>query len=233
MIVRDEGESWTAIGQPAHAWLAGQVARHWVPAPGNEVILGIEQHDIAWIDWDRRPPLHAEAGRAASFYEAPVQPRLDVWRDAALRLVEQSPYAALLVSLHATNIHTRYGSAETAAALLARQREIQDDLLARLGRARADAERAADLLFALDALSLTLCHAWPGRDLPPVDGVSHRIEPLEEDRVWTLVPWPLDVAELTVALDARRLTHRFDDEEALHAALDAAPYERLTFTLRG
>lgn len=231
MLVRDDGETWTAIGQPAHAWLAGQVARHWRPSPAEAVILGIEQHDVAWIDWDRRPPLDREAGRAAAFFEAPTEPRLEIWRDAPLRLVEQSPYAALLVSLHATNIHTRYGPPEGAGALLARQREIQDDLLARTGTERAAAERDADLLFALDALSLTLCHGWPPRDLPPVDGVEHHIA-ARDDSIWTLDPWPLETAELEIHLDARRLTERFTDEATLHAALASTPYERLAFVLR-
>lgn len=232
MLIRDDGDSWTAIGQPAHAWLSGQVARRWVPAPSEAVILGVEQHDIAWIDWDRRPPLNAEAGRAAAFFEAPAEPRLEIWHDAPLRLVEQSPYAALLVSLHATNIHTRYGSPEGAEALLAHQHHIREDLFTRTRTERAMAERDADLLFALDALSLTLCHRWPARDLPPVDGVEHHLAPTDDGTTWTLAPWPLATEGLALHLDARRLTERFTSEDALHTALNATPYERLTFTLR-
>jgi len=196
------------------------------------VILGVEQHDIAWIDSDRHPPLHAEASRAAAFFEAPAGLRLEIWHEAALRLVEQSPYAALLASLHATNIHTRYGPPQDAEALLTRQREIQDDLLARTGAERGAADRDADLLFALDALSLTLCHDWPARELPLVDGIEHQLTPKEDGTIWTLNPWPLDVDELEIGLDARRLTERFDDEAAMHAKLDATPYDRLRFTLR-
>lgn len=232
MLIRDDGKSWTAIGQPAHAWLAAQVARHWVPAPPEEVILAVEQHDIAWIDSDRHPPLDAEAGRAAAFFEAPAGLRLEIWREAALRLVEQSPYAALLVSLHATNIHTRYGPPEDAKALLSRQREIQDNLLTRTGAERAAADREADLLFALDALSLTLCHDWPARELPAVAGVEHRLTPTRDGTTWTLDPWPLDIDELEIGLDARRLTERFDDEAVMQSRLDATPYDRLRFTLR-
>lgn len=232
MLIRDDSESWTAIGQPAHAWLAAQVARHWLPTPSEAVILGVEQHDVAWIDWDRRPPLNAEAGRAAAFFEVPAAPRLEIWHEAALRLVEQSPYAALLVSLHATNIHTRYGSPEGAGPLLDRQCEIQDDLLARTGAERREPEADADLVFALDALSLTLCHGWPARELPAVAGVEHRLTPGDDGTTWTLDPWPLDVDQLHVGLDVRRLTERFADEATLHAALDSTPYEPLRFTLR-
>lgn len=230
MLVRDDGESWLAIGQPAHAWLAGQVARHWAPAQTADVLLAVEQHDIAWADWDRRPPLHTPARRAAAFFEAPAEQRLAIWRAAPLKLVEQSPYAALMVSLHARNIHLRYGEADAPADLLEQQLVIQEDLLLRTGADRSQAERRADLLFALDALSLTLCHDWPARDLPPIEGVALRLEPLGAG-AWSLDPWPLDVPELAVGLDARRLTKRFDDELSLHVALDAALYEHLTWTL--
>jgi len=235
MLIRDDGDSWTAIGQPAHAWLAGQVAQAWAPRLDDDVVLAIEQHDVPWMGWDRRPPLHAEGRRAAAFFEAPAGPRLELWRHAADRLVAQSPYAALVVSLHATNIHTRY--AEPSArpeAFLAEQRADQDrllGLLAREGITRELAEHDADLLFCLDALSLTLCHGWPARELPSFDGRTIRVEPTAPDEA-TLDPWPLTPNELTVSVHARRFTERFDDEAALHDALDAAVYHRLTWRLR-
>ncbi len=181
------GETWTAITQPAHAWLAGQLARSWgtgdiaPPEPRADVCLGIEQHDVAWADYDRRPPLHAETGRAASFIEAPVRERHLIWHDAPERVLAQSPWAALLVSLHGTNIHTRYVSlehlpqedADIVRGYLADQRALQDRLIEIAGTTRAAAERQAELLFALDALSLSLCHGWPERELPPVDGARH------------------------------------------------------------
>jgi len=235
MLIRDEGDAWTAIGQPAHAWLAGQVAAAWAPRLAEDVVLAVGQHDVAWRDWDRRPPLHREAGRAAAFVEAPAQPRLELWRGVAHDLVAQSPYAALLVSLHATNIHTRYAERERwPTGFLAEQRADQDRLLDRLGGedvSREQAERDADLLFCLDALSLTLCHGWPARDLPPFDDTTIRLEPVGEWEA-TLDPWPLRVEKLSVAVHARRFTQRFVDEGALHAALDAARYHRLGWRLR-
>lgn len=244
MLIVDTGEAWTAITQPAHAWLAGQLARSWgtgdiaPPEPLADVCLGIEQHDVAWADYDRRPPLHAEAGRAASFIEAPIRERHLIWHDAPDRVLAQSPWAALLVSLHGTNIHTRYVSldhlpAEDAGIVrdyLKGQRTLQDRLLAIAGTTRAVAERQADLLFALDALSLSLCHGWPERELPPVDGVAIRYLPTGE-RAATLDPWPFAAPSVSVTAGARTLTDRFTGEQALHAALAAAPSERLTFTL--
>lgn len=244
MLIIDSGDAWTAITQPAHAWLAGQLARSWgtedvaPPEPWADVCLGIEQHDVAWAGYDRRPALHAESGRAASFIEAPLRERHVIWHDAPQRVLAQSPWAALLVSLHGTNIHTRYVSlehlpeeeADIVRAYLADQRALQDRLIALIGTSRAAAERQADLLFALDALSLSLCHGWPERELPPVDGLAVRYLPTV-DGAATLDPWPFAAPTVAASVDARTLTERFTDEAALHAALDAAPFERRTYTL--
>lgn len=245
MLIVDSGDRWTAITQPAHAWLAGQLAQVWgtgdiaPPEPRAEVCLGIEQHDVAWTDYDRRPPLHADAGRAASFIEAPIRERHLIWRDAPDRVLAQSPWAALLVSLHGTNIHTRYVSldhlpgedADIVRDYLAAQRALQDRLIDLAGTTRAAAERQAELLFALDALSLSLCHGWPERELPPVDDVTIRYLPTG-DGAATLDPWPLAMPEVTVALAARTLTERFTDEQVMQAALEDTPSERRAYTLR-
>lgn len=245
MLIRDDGDSWLAIPQPAHAFVSGQVARAWgnaafaPPDPREPVCLGAEQHDVAWAQWDVRPPLNAEARRAASFLEAPFDERLAIWDGAPERVLAQDPFAALLVSLHGRNVHTLYVNADVlepaqrdaVTAYLARQAALQDRLIARLGIAREQAERAAALVLCVDALSLRLCHGWPEGDLPPVDGTVIRYTPVSATEA-TLDPWPLGAPRLEVGLSARRLTARFDDEEALHAALDAAPVSQLHWVLR-
>jgi len=245
MLVLDEGDAWIAIPQPAHAWLAGEVARAWGegtiprPEPFAEVCLGAEQHDVAWAAWDLRPPLHAPARRAASFLEAPFRPRLEIWWDAPRALLAQSPWAALLVSLHGTNIHTRFVDVERlpqaegdlVRAYLAEQRRVQDALIASLGTSREAAELAGDFVFCLDSISLGVCHGWGAMDLPPVAGERLRLAPAGEG-AFTLDPWPLAVERLEVGVRAKRMRERFDDEGTLHAALDAAPWELLSWTLR-
>ena len=245
MLIRDDGDSWTAIGQPAHAWVAGQIARAWgnerfAPPPhGDDFCLGAEQHDVGWAKWDLTPPLHAPGRRAASFYEAPVRPRMEIWVDAPQQVLAQSPIAALLVSLHGTNIHSRYvdaGALEADDARFVReyldaQRELQDRLCAATGIPRDEALRMGELLFCLDAISLSLCHGWPERELPAVDDVEIAYRPVGAG-VATLDPWPLATADLPLHVYGKMLTARFDDEVALHAALAAAPWRRLDFALR-
>ena len=244
MLIRDDGDSWVAIPQPAHALLSGEIARAWgnaqfaAPERPQDLCLGAEQHDVAWADWDLKPPLHAPAGRAASFYEAPFHERVAIWADAPRRVLAQSPYAALVVSLHGTNIHSIYVDASSlppAEAALVRdylegQRVLQDGLIAALGIDREHASRAGELVFCLDAISLSLCHDWPERTLPPVGGTSIAYRPAGPGQA-TLDPWPLAVDHLTMHLHGRRLTDRFEDEHALHAALEQAPLERFEMVL--
>ena len=89
-----------------------------------------------------------------------------------------------------------------------------------------------ELLFCLDAISLSLCHGWPERDLPAVEGVDITYRP-RDDGAATLDPWPLATAGACACTSyGKTLTERFDDEAALHAALAAAPWRRFDFQLR-
>lgn len=233
MLIRDDGDTWTAITQPAHAHLSGQVAAQWATPLAPEVVLGVEQHDVPWVEQDRMPPLYPPARRAASFIELDMDTRWRIWSTVTERLVAQSPYAALLLSLHSTNIHTRYVPAEHRPdGLLDRARDDQDALLAVLPDAtREQAERDAEIVFGLDALSLMLCHGWDAQDLPPIYGVTIHVEPVGEGEA-TLDPWPLRLPELEVSVATRTLSERFDDEAEMQAALAATPNARESWRLR-
>ena len=139
----------------------------------------------------------------------------------------------MLAAQHAINIHTRYMPPDAQPQdLLDEARADQDALLALLADAdREQVERDADLLFAVDALSLTLCNGWDARDLPAVGDTTIHVAPQGEG-VATLDPWPLAGEQIEVGVHARRLTERFDDEEQMQRALAATPYERLTWRLR-
>jgi hypothetical protein len=164
---------------------------------------------------------------------------MEIWVGAPQRVLAQSPIAALVVSLHGTNIHSRYvnadflepGDADFVREYLEEQRALQDRLCAATGMARDEAERMGDLLFCLDAISLSLCHGWPERDLPPVDGVELSYKPLD-DSTGTLDPWPLATDGLALHVYGKTFAERFDDERALHEAFAAAPWRRLEFALR-
>jgi hypothetical protein len=288
------------FGQPAHAWVSGQLARAWgndafpAPSPREPVCLAAEQHDVGWADADLAPLL-GDDGRPLSFMEYPRAEHVAIWRDAARRLLAQSRYAALLVSLHGTSLYQRVDpdayDAEIAAAIrdyVAGQHELQGLLAAGLDPGEVDRNRR--LLLAWDRLSLALCHGdattlesvpamrgdatiWvePAGDaaptLPPAAARIRDYRPaaagdaparvrddrpaaaggdvpaparIRDDRAvpadvvtarFVAEPWPFTAERVVVGCEARRLAGPFADEDALRAALAAAPWVPLRWEL--
>jgi hypothetical protein len=239
VILRPDGEAVLAIGQASHAWLSGQLARAWgndrfpVPAPFEEVCLGALQHDIGMAEWDLRPERHPDSGLPRQFFELDRRTHLALWTAAPTRVLSQSRYAALLVSLHGTGLYERFPPrtddpeiARAVAEYLDGQRALQTQLAAEVGASEEELTRNQALLATWDGLSLALC-----RDLAPevVDGFTLD----REDDVFTLDPWPFRTDHLTVRIEGRRLTNApYVDELALHTALDRAPVLTVDLALR-
>jgi hypothetical protein len=226
MLLREEGDAVLCIGQASHAWLSGQLARAWAGLDGarrEAVCLAAEQHDVAWGAWDLRPRRDPETGRPLGFLDISHAERLAIWERAPERLLSQSAYAALLVSLHGTRLH----EGESWAADYRRaQEELQRRLLAQTGVAEADARHDRDLLAAWDGLSLALCLRWD-----PFDDRGRRLERVEGE-TFTLDPWPFAGDRVEARCEGRRLDGRYADDEALYAALAEAAPRTLRFTLR-
>lgn len=231
MLLRKQGDAHIAIGQASHAWLSGQLARAWRPRPEpwEEVCLATEQHDVGMAQWDLAPTLNPETGLPHTFVEMPLDTHLRLWHAAPARLLTQSRYAALLVSLHGTALYEmrdleRLADEEAGAVrdYLATQRVLQARLAAELGADPAVLHEQQRLVFTWDGLSLALCLDW---DPFTVHGVTLRAGT-------ALDPWPFDDDELVVRCEGRRLDARYVSERELHAALERAPRVELRFTLR-
>ena len=175
------------LGQPAHAWVSGQLARAWgnaafpAPSPREPFCLAAEQHDVGWADADLAPVAGPD-GRPLSFMEQPRLAHVAIWRGAARRLLAQSRYAALLVSLHGTSLYERVSvtpeNAEAIGSYLAEQRALQERLVEGLDREAVDRNRR--LLLALDRLSLFLGYGRGSEleDVPAASGAATlRLEP--------------------------------------------------------
>src|SRR5437763_10480622 len=145
MLLRQEGRSVLAIPQQSHAWISGQLARVWgndrfpSPEPWEEVCLAAEQHDIGMAGWDLEPTLNPDTGLPHSFLEMPLEVHLGLWDAAPRRLLVQSRYAALLVSMHGSRLYRRRNldeleaaQAEAVRSYLERQRAFQEWLIASL-----------------------------------------------------------------------------------------------------
>jgi hypothetical protein len=252
MLLRADGDDVIAIGQPAHAWLSGQLARAWgnerfgAVEPWEEVCLAAEQHDVGMAAWERRPTLNPETGRPRSFMELGLDEHLEIWWRAAPLVIPQSRYAAVLVSMHGSALYERRNrdrlapaEAERVDAFLAGQRELRDRLLAGLRADPRTAAAAADdtvrrnqrLVWTWDSLSLGLLLGWAPFELQAVPAADSEVD--VEVRDTTLEPWPFAAPELELRCEGRRLSGRFDDEEEMRAALEAAPWVTIQIELAG
>jgi Protein of unknown function (DUF3891) len=244
VLHRETPNGTVVIGQPAHAWVSGQLARAWAAPfePREEVCLAAEQHDIAWTTWERTPELDPETGLPYTFSALPRLRRLELWSGAAALLLPQSRYAALLVSLHGTLLVERFppgGGDDVHRALvdyLEQEHAFQARVLETLrGDPRYGAhatpeavERNRDLVFDWDGLSLALLHGVEGekraggRQLAAVGGDPTRV---------AVSPWPFRDEQVTVACEGRVLAARFSDERELQRGLAKAPWTTIVTTL--
>jgi Protein of unknown function (DUF3891) len=236
MLLRHEDEDRvvTAIGQASHAWISGQFARAWSPRPEpfEQVALAAEQHDVGMAEWDLRPTLNPDTGLPHSFLELPVPTHIGLWERAPYKLLTQSRYAALLVSMHGTALQglrdlEKLGPTDRALveAYLAGQRKLRERLIGQLAADREQLARNQRLVWAWDSFSLALCLDW---ETTTDDGIE--LTRVGRHR-FTFSPWPLTTPEVHVYCEGRRLHGRFDTERELHDALANAPTVDLRFTV--
>ena len=192
-------------------------------------------------EWDLRPTLNPDTGLPHSFMEMPLDVHLELWSGAGARLLRQSGYAALLVSMHGTALYEmrdldRMDEADAAKVrrFLADRRAEQEALIAELGADRDRVSRNPGLVWAWDFMSLALCLDWTPTAAERVplgeERVDIRLEPAG-DGVVALDPWPLAGEEVIVRCEGRELSGGFGSEPELHAALEAAPLVPLRWRL--
>lgn len=257
MLVRNDPRGVVLIGQPSHAWISGQLARSWgnehfgVVEPFEEVCLAAEQHDIGMAMSDFAPARNPESGRPVSFVQMEIRDHIELWTAAPRRLLRQSRYAALLVSLHGTRLYAHRDprallgpEKSLVLGFLEDQRWFQHDLLETLRADPKTAESAASrivgrnsqLLGAWDTLSLAICldyAPYTVTEVPGADGIDGEIELSPADRPGrlTLDPWPLRTDSLVVRCEGQLLEGTYGDDEAMLEALRRAPWETLEFEL--
>jgi hypothetical protein len=231
MLLRPEPDgSFLAIGQASHAWLCGQLARAWgndrfgAVEPWEEVCLGAEQHDVGWAEWDLNPAIDPETGRPHTFISLPLPEKLALWSAAPRKLLSQSRYAALLVSMHGTALFSRWPTDDPDGIVkpyLDEQHAFQAKLSEELDERQV--RRNQRLVFAWDYISLALCLEWaPAKveDVPTADDSPVTLTLGEEGE---LDPWPFRDELVELRLDARRVGE---------GALEDWPPVTLDFVLR-
>ncbi len=257
MVLRRDGAGVLAVGQAAHAWMCGQLARAWGDArfgavvPLDEVALGAEQHDVGMAGWDLHPARNPDTGLPVSFIEMGVAANLALWRTGPERLITQSRYAALLAAMHGRRLYERRDlksvpaeEAEVVRDFLNHSRALETRLRDALQADPGSAPGATDALIARnsqlvwtwDSLSLALLLDWAPftlTNVPTADGDGEDIDVhLAPDG--TLDPWPFSgEAPIFVHCDARRLAAAgYASDAALERALADAPWETVRFALQ-
>ena len=200
--------------------------------PREEVCLAAEQHDIGMAAWDAgRSSTRRPACRARS-WSSTLDEHLEIWWRAAPLVLPQSRYAALLVSMHGTALYERR-DLRLATTSSACARSSTGSASCRRGCSRP-ARRSADGRVAADEVvrrNQQLVWTWDSLSLGLLLGVGRSRSTVGiEVRDGTLDPWPF-AARVSLRCEGRRLAGRFDDEEAMRAALSAAPWVTLELDL--
>lgn len=255
MIRREESESMWLIHQAAHAYVAGQIAEHWVGngtlrlEPREELVLAAYAHDTGWAEAERCPALN-RYGQPATFTEMGLEEHLAIWQRSIDCVFAQNRYAALLVSLHCTALYEqRLRYVDDPPTQKTRIREFvgerhrwENSLIAalethpRYGLAVQPDHLALNrrLLQVWDYLSLLVCMGPVfEQTLEDVPVGEHERAILQVaangPRGIALDPYPLD-QPLAVWIDARQCTEgTFESVDAFRNKLAETSYRPIMF----
>ena len=260
MIVRDRGDDWQIVLQTDHADLSGQFARAWgnregfaAPSPLESVAVAAARHDDGWAVWERAPTLDRDGAAPRNFLDVEVPSHLAFYRAMIAAVLDQDPYAGLLVSMHGAGIYRgRYGTQpslkltfadevrDQVEGFVAEQEELQARLVDRLGV--SDEERWTNyrLLQVYDRLSLYFClkdtEAGEADTLEPVpvDAGGETALGIEPAGAWSvrLDPYPFAESPARFRLVRRRVGKRGRrDDESFRRELAAAAPEHVEITI--
>ncbi len=229
-----------AISQPAHAWVSGQLLRHWATALDESLLFATEQHDLAWLDWELAPSFDPATQRPALFRAVGAAVHAPLWAAAVDRaLAAWGMHVALLVSRHGSVIYTRFtdrhrlsdADADAAGRYLREQALRQQAWAGALGFAEAQLEQESGLVAFADALSLALCGALAAPlELTGPAGRGYRLE--RDTAGLTLAPWPFRNRAFAATVEGRVIPGgRLADAGAMQHWLGAAAHRRVELRL--
>jgi hypothetical protein len=250
VIARREGGGWTLIRQMDHAAHCAELARAWRAGPfgRDSVSASLEYaagyHDLGWSEIDDRPEIDAE-GRPGNFTQIDEARHTEFYSSAVRTIALTDPYAAYLVSLHASGLYSRrYGWAglkpvdwtaigPRGRALLNGERAFREELSASIPRRELEFEaswRNYMLLETFDYLSLLTCFGFESSGCGPVPTVEGRWEHLSVRRLGPsevqLDPFPFASDRLEVEVASIHLDRAdFRSSEDLQAQFSSTSPE--------
>lgn len=247
MIVREEDGGWTLVRQMDHAAHCAKLALAWRAGPYGEasVSQALEYaagyHDLGWTEIDKQPEIDAD-GRPLNFTKIDEVRHTEFYSGAVRTIAKTDPYAAYLVSLHASGLYSRrYAWAGLkpvdwtsigphGRALLAGERRFRTDLFKSATAAQLEFEAAWRnymLLETFDFLSLLTCFGVDSQGCGPVPTFEGRWEQLSVRRLsdWevALTPFPFPGDRLAVEIECIHLrAASFQSDEELRAQVSSA-----------
>lgn len=262
MIVRDLGDAWQIVLQTDHAVLAGEFARAWgnnafeAPHPRRVVSVATTRHDDGWAIWERAPSLLMDNGTPTprNFLDVQVLSHLTFYRAQIAAVLDEDPYAAVLVAMHGCGIYNgRYGTdpvlkltfaaleRDAVEAFTLEQEERNDRILAEHGIGEKERWTNYRLLQVFDRLSLYFCMNDLERGQPatlsPVplsyDGESVEVR-IAPDGPWQVLldPFPFGESPARFTLLRRTLPkRRWSDVDAFRRDFFEAPVEKTPIVL--
>ncbi len=172
--LQDGRPGWLLISQPAHARLAGDLARYWMSLPefappGNapDLLAAIDHHDDGWEGWDRHWYEHTTDGVPIAFHEMDPVDSNHIWDESIKLAKSHGPLATYIVARHFVRMRERSSSVDPSGSsekfidrnqsLCERSLDAWKQIRKRTRCERELVELAVDGLQFFDNLSLILC----------------------------------------------------------------------------
>ncbi|WP_274651125.1 DUF3891 family protein [Paenibacillus humicola] len=250
MIIREDMQQFTMIGQHDHAVLSGEIADRLVDGlfggDAAQVRYAVRQHDRAWIRLDRTPVWNDREHRPFSFFDYPLPPKLVLYRLGVDEVEEADAYAALLCSLHYTSfIDIRSSDDPDCVEFTSLERERQDRIRSAIGD--PDEKRVSQhlkLLQLCDNLSLYVGMNEPGAEKRSEhpwfrNGVGKLADGKMREASWIdnetirITPWLIE-SDFTASLPLKRVSKDAVQRLGIQRAYAEAKQEvqTVTFTCR-
>lgn len=240
MIVSQTDAGWQVINQQAHGLLAVQAGMHWRadkrPIHWIETLVALTEHDDGQEPWEGRN--HLTAAGAPLPFQIPEY-SIEQCRNMIEIGLQKSRWNALMLSMHTVFLYDqKRGSDPELDQFLDQQATNQPKWRKQYGATKADAAYAYAFVQWCDALSLVLCL----NQLPPEsrrlevskgpDGASYFIFQRNDESLG-LDPWPFDVNEFSVHVEAFQLAQLvFQDDKELYTAIQDADIVLREWTFR-
>jgi hypothetical protein len=258
LICREQDGAFVMIKQHEHGRIAGEFAANFrednVPETIRraEVLRAIGNHDRGWIDLDETPFWNDAEGAPYSFIDFPVVPKLTFYKRGLNEIEADTPYGALLCSLHFERLIEVSGEdSPELTAYLKDEAERRDRIHRELEQneeplGEAELYYDARLLQFCDDLSLYLGLNEPGSPKSQehpwwADGfsgsedfsfTSGRVITAEWQDASTLMlePFPF-TREVEVAFKLRRVSHQDIADKGIARAYRETPEEECRITV--